>query len=70
MALEVEKPIRFFSFNGVALPDPNPEFSFEQVRDAYVSLYPELATASIEGPSATEDGRMKITFVRAVGTKG
>jgi PRTRC genetic system protein C len=70
MALEVKALPREFSFNAVRLPDPNPAFSIEQVRDTYVSSYPELATASIEGPEATEKGTIKVTFRRAVGAKG
>jgi PRTRC genetic system protein C len=35
----------------------------------YVNTYPELATASIEGP-APVSGAMQYTFVRAIGVKG
>jgi PRTRC genetic system protein C len=70
MALEVTALPREFSFNGVKLPDPNPDCSIEQVRDLYVSSYPELATAAVEGPEATADGTMKIIFRRSVGSKG
>jgi PRTRC genetic system protein C len=41
----------------------------EQVRDTYVHLYPEIATAAIEGPETT-DGRLIYKFVRAIGAKG
>jgi hypothetical protein len=33
------------------------------------SAYPEITTASIEGPEAT-DGALKYRFTRALGTKG
>jgi PRTRC genetic system protein C len=69
MAVKVEKLERVFLFNGAKLPDPNPEFSVEQVRDMYVNTYPELATAAIEGPTPVS-GTMQYVFTRAVGAKG
>lgn len=38
-----------FLYNGVKLPDTSPAMTPEQVRDTCVHLYPELATAAIEG---------------------
>ena len=58
-----------FVYNGVKLPPPSPEMSVEDVRQAYLPAYPELATAAIEGPDIT-DGKMVYRFVRAVGAKG
>ena len=69
MTVKVEKLERVFMFNGAKLPDPNPEFSVEQVRDMYVNTYPELATAAMEGPTPVS-GTMQYVFVRAVGAKG
>jgi PRTRC genetic system protein C len=69
MPVKIEALERVFLFNGVKLPDPNPDFSAEQVRDIYVNIYPELATAAIEGP-APSHGAMQYTFVRAIGAKG
>jgi PRTRC genetic system protein C len=69
MAVKIEKLERLFVFNGVKLPDPNPDFTMEQVRDMYVNTYPELATAAVEGPTPV-DGAMQYTFVRAIGAKG
>lgn len=69
MAVTVEKLERTFLFNGAKLPDVNPEFSVEQVRDMYVNTYPELATAAIEGPTPV-NGFMQYVFTRAVGAKG
>jgi PRTRC genetic system protein C len=69
MAVRIEALKRVFSFNGVKLPDPNPDFTVEQVRDIYVNTYPELATAAVEGPAAVHDA-MQYTFVRAIGAKG
>jgi PRTRC genetic system protein C len=67
--LKVETLTREFAYNGVKLPDPNPELSVEEVRDMYVATYPELATAAVEGPSPV-GGKMQYTFTRAVGVKG
>ena len=67
--LKVQPLTRMFVYNGVRLPDPDPELSVEQVRDMYVATYPELATAAVEGPSPVND-TMQYTFTRAVGVKG
>ncbi len=67
--MKVETLNRVFIFNGVKLPDPAPDMSVEQVRDMYVATYPELATATVEGPSPV-NGAMQYTFSRAVGVKG
>jgi PRTRC genetic system protein C len=69
MPVTLQKLERTFLFNGAKLPDPNPEFSVEQVRDMYVNTYPELATAAIEGPTPVS-GAMQYVFTRAVGAKG
>ena len=60
---------RGFCYQGIRLPDPDPSMTVEQVRDLYITTYPELATAALEGPSPV-DGRMEYTFTRAVGAKG
>lgn len=67
--LKIETLTREFAYNGVKLPDPNPDLSVEEVRDMYVATYPELATAAVEGPSPVA-GKMQYTFTRAVGVKG
>jgi PRTRC genetic system protein C len=69
MTVRIEKLERLFVFNGLKLPDPNPDFTVEQVRDMYVNTYPELATAAVEGPTPV-NGSMQFTFVRAIGAKG
>ncbi|MBZ5490271.1 MAG: PRTRC system protein C [Acidobacteriia bacterium] len=69
MAVIIERLERLFVFNGVKLPDPNPDFTVEQVRDMYVNTYPELATAAVEGPTPV-NGAMEYKFVRAIGAKG
>lgn len=67
--MKVETLSRVFIFNGVKLPDPDPNMTVEGVRDMYVAAYPELATATVEGPSPW-NGAMQYTFTRAVGVKG
>ena len=67
--MKVETLNRVFIFNGIKLPDPGPNMPIEQVRDMYVATYPELATATVEGPSPV-NGAMQYTFSRAVGVKG
>ena len=69
MTITVQKLLRSFAYNGITLPDPGPELSPEQVRDVYSATYPEITTASIEGPEQKGD-RLVYTFRRAVGTKG
>jgi len=67
--MEVRVLEREFLYNGVKLPDTNPAMTPEQVRDTYTHLYPEIATAAIEGP-ATAAGKLVYKFVRAIGAKG
>jgi PRTRC genetic system protein C len=67
--INVSELSRVFIFNGAKLPDPGPQLSVEEVRSIYVNTYPELTTATIEGP-APIDRTMQYTFVRAVGVKG
>ena len=48
--MEVHVLEREFLYNGVNLPDTTPTMTPEQVRETYTHLYPEIATAAIEGP--------------------
>ena len=66
--IEVTTLSREFSYNGVKLPDPNPNMTPEEVRAVYTNQYPDLATASISGPEA-DGGKLRYSFVRAIGTK-
>jgi PRTRC genetic system protein C len=73
MALEVTKLERSFQFKKdgtlVTLPDPNPEFSVEEVMQFYSGQYPELTTATLDGPKI--EGRKAVYGVKTtVGTKG
>lgn len=69
MAVTTTALKRHFKYNSVKLPDPGSNLSPEQVRDLYSATYPELASASIEGP-VTKGNSMEYEFRRAVGTKG
>jgi PRTRC genetic system protein C len=69
MSISIAALIREFTYNGVNLPDPGPTFSPDQVRDLYTAQYPELTTATVDGPEiGGEVARYK--FVRAAGAKG
>ncbi len=59
---------REFSFQGVKLPDPQPQMSIEDVRGILAMQYPEIATAAISGPEAVGD-TLRYTFERAIGSK-
>lgn len=69
MAIKATAASRAFTFNGVDLPDPAPTMSPDEVRELYSATYPELTTATIEGPEVRGD-RLVYSFRRAVGTKG
>ena len=62
--MEVHVLEREFLYNGLKLPDTAPTMPPEQVRDTYTHLYPEIATAAIEGPE-TAAGNLAYKFVRA-----
>lgn len=73
MALETLNLEREFRFdkNGttVRLSDPNPEFSTNEVLQFYSGQYPELTTATLDGPKT--DGNKAVYSVKTtVGTKG
>ena len=61
--------LREYLYHGMKLPPPNPQMTPEQVREAYLITYPELATAAIEGPDISAE-KMTYRFVRAIGAKG
>jgi PRTRC genetic system protein C len=60
---------RFFEFQGLRLPDINPQLSPEEIRELYAHQYPDIATASITGPEAVGD-KLRYQFTRAIGSKG
>jgi PRTRC genetic system protein C len=69
MSITVQTLTRAFTFNGVSLLDPGPEFTPEEVKDVYAAQYPDISTAVIEGPEMKGDVA-EYKFVRNVGTKG
>jgi PRTRC genetic system protein C len=70
MTLAVEKTVRAFQYNGMALQDPDPKLTPEAVRDFYAAnLYPEIVSAAIEGPTQ-KGNKLTYEFRKAVGTKG
>jgi len=69
VVMEIHILEREFLYNGVKLPDTTPTMTPEQVRETYTHLYPEIATAAIEGPE-TVAGKLVYKFVRAIGAKG
>lgn len=69
MSLSVTAVTRLFLYNGMQLLDPGPSFSPEAVRDLYTAQYPELTTASVDGPEISGE-TMTYKLVRAAGAKG
>ena len=69
MPLTINKMTRLFQFNGIRLPDINPNMTVDEVKALYAAQYPELATAVVNGPEAVGD-KMRYTFERAIGSKG
>ena len=67
--MQIEPTGREFSYCGLRLADPDGRLTPEQVRDFYCSSYPEITSASIEGPEVA-DGVLKFKFIRVLGTKG
>lgn len=68
MAIIIKELVREFSYNGVSLADPGRNLTLEEVRDVYSAAYPEIISASIEGPE-TKGGKMVYSFRKAVGSK-
>lgn len=73
MALETQRLKREFKFKKdgteVTLPDPNPDFTQEEVMQFYSGQYPELTTATMDAGKV--DGNKLVYSVKTtVGTKG
>ena len=73
MALEVTNLKRSFSFKKdgkkVSLPDPNADFSVEEVIQFYSTQHSELTTSTIDGPKIEGDQAV-YEFKTTIGTKG
>lgn len=67
--MEVKAGTREFTYNGVVLKDPGPQYSLEQCREIFANLYPEIVNAAIEGPEV-KGSKTVYEFRKAVGTKG
>ena len=67
--MTVTKMRRYFTVNGVRLPDPNPAMTVEQVQAFYAAQFPEVTTAAVSGPEAV-GYKLVYTFERAIGSKG
>ncbi len=55
--------------SGVELPDPNPDMSEDEVMKFYSAQYPELTTATVDGPRVNND-KAYYSFKTTIGTKG
>lgn len=69
MALNVKSYPRVFKHKGNKLPDPNPNFSPDEVMAYYSTQYAELTTSNVFGPNIENDEAV-YEFKTTVGTKG
>ncbi len=73
MALEVTNLKRLFKIKKdgkfIELPDPNKEFTTDEVMNFYSNQYPELTTSTIDGPKVEGDSAV-YEFKTTIGTKG
>jgi len=59
---------RIFIYEGKEYPDPDPEKTPDEIRQAWTEFFPELANSATK---ETKRGNDKVfTFSRRVGTKG
>jgi PRTRC genetic system protein C len=74
MALIVQGVKRAFKMKKagkmVDVPDPNPDFTPDEVMSFLSNQHPELTTSTISGPEMQEDGTAVYEFKTTVGTKG
>lgn len=69
MALTAQQMTRAFEYAGMELPDIGADLSVDEVRETYSASYPELLTATTEGPEI-RGNRLVYSFKRAAGAKG
>jgi PRTRC genetic system protein C len=67
--MQISAVKRVFRYSGLTLPDPEPRYSPDEVRQFYARQHPELTTAVVEGPQFKADTQ-EFTFRKAAGTKG
>ncbi len=53
----------------IRLPDPEPQWSIEAVKNFYAHTYPILTTAQVSAPDIRED-TVQYRFESLMGTKG
>ncbi len=59
---------RNFYINGRRVPDPNPDFSVDEVQNFLSGTNPELNNASYTSQATASE--VKVTFTTSVGHKG
>ena len=73
MALDIKGLKRVFILkkgnDTLTLEDPDSRMSLSEVTDFYSMIYPELTTATLQGPELEED-RAVYRFKTTIGTKG
>lgn len=73
MALDIKGLKRVFILkkgnDTLTLEDPDSRMSLSEVTDFYSMNYPELTTATLQGPELDED-RAVYRFKTTIGTKG
>lgn len=75
MALQVSTPKREFVVkrknkkDNIILPDPHPDMTIPEVINHYKGTYPEISTASVDGPKM-EENKAVYNFNTVIGTHG
>ena len=69
MALNVTVKTRIFKYGDLILSDPNKNMTISEALKFYSMQYPELTTATIEGPAMDNDN-VVYTFSKSIGVKG
>lgn len=69
MTIAITTIARVFSYNGVELPDIDPNMSPDEVRDVYSAQYADLTTADVLDHGITGEVH-RFEFRKKVGDKG
>ncbi|WP_343606244.1 PRTRC system protein C [Fluviicola sp.] len=70
LAMQLERVFIIKSKDGeLRLPDPNPGWEPETVKEFLANTYPELVTANVSAPKIVND-TYEIRFESVLGTKG